>query len=47
MLIAKDAFWPLLLIGFAGCTKTVRENGAQQHQRKAPINSPRIGEKKL
>jgi hypothetical protein len=30
MSIAKYAFWPLLLIGFAGCTKTGQENAAQQ-----------------
>ena len=30
MSIAKYAFWPLLLIGFAGCTKTSQENAAQQ-----------------
>lgn len=30
MSIAKNAFWTLLLIGFAGCTKTGPENTAQQ-----------------
>jgi len=30
MSIAKYAFWPLLLIGFAGCTKTGQDNAAQQ-----------------
>ena len=46
MSIAKNVFWALLLISFAGCTKTAQENAAQQHQHKAPINSPRIGEMK-